>query len=190
MLFKRSRPGLPASSLYYLEQKNDEKVQKYFKIVCDRTCFLLVCCCEQDEEYYNKMETWGCHLNYGASKKQLSHSFGYCFKEPSVYCRNHAVAMNGCKQYKNMGLYCCLMQDIKKAVGEYLLPSWINKEHFLYITSIENRPSRMFLFFAMDITIGEITSPEEMSAFLAIVISYLPFIHIFPSLRAHFTQIY
>ncbi|XP_066911209.1 uncharacterized protein [Clytia hemisphaerica] len=128
---------------------------------------------EKDMEYESKMAQWKCKLSYGTSRPHVSASFAHCFKHPSQYCRQHAVSMNGCKQYKNMGLYCCSMQTIDKKLTRkfknYESPEFMTREQFLSITSNEDRALQMFLFFAMDVKIGNIKSKEEMAAFISLV---------------------
>ena len=125
---------------------------------------------EDEREFEKNLGEWQCRLNYLTPKEQISHSFGYCFKEPSNYCRQHSVSMNGCKRYKNMGLYCCLMQYAEHTQNTTsLLPAWMSKEKFLRITSPRQRHNNIFDFFAVDIIAANIQSAEEMAAFLAIV---------------------
>ena len=72
-----------------------------------------------------------------------------------------------------MGLYCCSMQTIAKKLTrkfkDYESPKYMTREQFLSITSSEDRPLQMFLFFAMDVKIGDIKSKEEMAAFISLV---------------------
>ena len=132
---------------------------------------------EPDPVYENNMAAWQCQLPYGTSRLHISSSFAHCFKDPTKYCRQHSVSMNGCKHHKNMGLYCCSMQTISYQImqHDHSLPDWMTKEQFLEITSGNARPAQMFVFFAMDIKVGEITSAEEMSAFLSLVGCFLFF---------------
>lgn len=121
---------------------------------------------------YENFHHWTCQLNYHVPR-EFEFSFGFCFKEPSKYCRQHTIAMNGCKKHKNMGLFCCVMENVEEN-RIYKIPPWFSRSMFVYITSPIERMQRMFEFFASDITHGNITSPEEMAAFLSIVSIRLP----------------
>lgn len=127
-----------------------------------------------DDQYEDRLHDWTCQLNYRTPKdfnSQHSFSFGFCFKDPSIYCRQHAVTMNGCKKYQNMGLYCCLMEHVENRMNHLTHPI-LTKEMFLQMTGDNARSNRMYEFLLMDTQLANITKPEEIAAFLSIVRIY------------------
>ncbi|XP_057292811.1 uncharacterized protein LOC130621523 [Hydractinia symbiolongicarpus] len=131
-----------------------------------------------DGTYSLNLQSWHCGLNYKTPRDyNLGHKFpfGFCFKDPSQFCFNHAVTMNGCKQYNNMGLYCCIMENVNekyfhsRKYNRTEVHTWLTKDKFLSITSLFKRNIVMYKFLIMDIAIANIDTKEELAAFLSIV---------------------
>ncbi|XP_057292810.1 uncharacterized protein LOC130621522 isoform X2 [Hydractinia symbiolongicarpus] len=83
--------------------------------------------------------------------------------------------MNGCKQHSNMGLYCCIMENVNekyfhsRKYNRTEVHTWLTKDKFLSITSLFKRNIVMYRFLIMDIAIANIDTKEELAAFLSIV---------------------